>query len=164
MKKLLFASLLLASSLFASSIKVENGYVRATPPSLPNSAAFMELKNETAEDIALVWAKSQASKIVELHTHDMKDGVMKMYQVPQIDIKANSTTVLKPGGFHVMLIDLVKKPLKPNDEVTLTLGFSNGDEQTITVPVKTVMGGMMKQHGNMNHGNMQHKGMNHKCN
>jgi copper(I)-binding protein len=167
MKKLLFASLLLASSLLASSllassIKVENAYVRATPPSLPNSAAFMELKNETAQDIALIWAKSQASNIVELHTHDMKDGVMKMYQVPQIDIKANSTTILKPGGFHVMLIDLVKKPLKPNEEVTLTLGFSNGDEQTITVPVKTVMGGMMKQHGNMNHGNMNHGNMQHK--
>ena len=159
MKKLLFASLLLVSSLFASSIKIENGYVRATPPSLPNSAAFMELKNETSQDISLLWAKSTASNVVELHTHDMKDGVMMMYQVPKIDIRANNTTVLQPGGFHIMLIDLVQKPLKPNDEVTLTLGFSNGEEQTITVPVKTVMGGMMKQNGNMNHGNM-----NHKCN
>jgi len=159
MTKLLFASLLLASTLFASSVKVENGYVRATPPSLPNSAAFMELTNETSQDISLLWAKSTASNVVELHTHDMKDGVMMMYQVPKIEIKANSTTVLQPGGFHIMLIDLVQKPLKPNEQVTLTLGFSNGEEQTINVPVKTVMGGMMKQNGNMNHGNM-----NHKCN
>lgn len=160
MKKLALAFLLLGASLFASSIKVENAYVRATPPNLPNSAAFMELKNKTNQDIALTWAKSNVSSVAELHTHDMKDGVMMMYQVPKIDIKANSTTVLQPGGFHVMLIDLMQKPLKPNDEITLTLGFSNGEEQTITVPVKTVMGGMMKQNMNgMNHGNM-----NHKCN
>ncbi len=155
MKKLALSFLLLTASLFASNIKVENAYARATPPNLPNSAAFMELKNETNQDIALTWAKSNVSAVAELHTHDMKDGVMMMYQVPKIDIKANSTTALQPGGFHVMLIGLTQKPLKPNDEISLTLGFSNGEEQTITVPVKTVMGGMMKQ-------NMS--GMNHKCN
>lgn len=153
MKKLALISILFVSSLFASSIKVENAYVRATPPNLPNSAAFMKLKNETNTDIALMWVKSTVSNVVELHTHDMKDGVMKMYQVPKIDIKANSTTTLQPGGFHIMLIGLIKKPLKPNDKISLTLGFSDGKEQTITVPVKTFMKGMMKQNG-----------MNNKCN
>ena len=52
----------------------------------------------------------------------------------------------------------IDESIKENDEVTLTLGFSNGEEQTIKVPVKTVMGGMMQQNG-MKHGNM-----NHKCN
>jgi len=158
MKKLALTFLFLATCVFASSIKVDNAYARATPPNLPNSAAFMEIKNESKQDVALVWAKSTASNVVELHTHDMKDGVMTMYQVPKIDIKANSTTVLQPGGFHVMLIDLVQKPLKENDEITLTLGFSNGEEQTLKIPVKTVMGGMMQQNS-MKHGNM-----NHKCN
>lgn len=158
MKKLALTFLILTASVFASSIKVENAYARATPPNLPNSAAFMEIKNESTQDIALVWAKSTASNVVELHTHDMKNGVMTMYQVPKIELKANSTTVLQPGGFHVMLIDLVQKPLKENDEITLTLGFSNGEEQTLKIPVKTVMGGMMQQNG-MKHGNM-----NHKCN
>ncbi|MFA7084025.1 MAG: copper chaperone PCu(A)C [Arcobacteraceae bacterium] len=158
MKKMVLFSLLSLSCLFASSIKVENAYARATPPNMPNSAAFMELKNETNNDISLVSASSTAANITELHTHDMKDGVMKMYQVPQIDIKANSTTVLQPGGFHIMLIKLVQKPLKENDEVTLTLKFSNDEEQTITIPVKTVMGGMMQQKSmnQMNHGNMKH--------
>ena len=161
MKKLTLCLLLLSASLFASSIKVENAYARATPPNLPNSAAFMELKNETSKDIELVWAKSSASKVVELHTHEMKNGVMTMYQVPKIDIKANSTTTLQPGGFHIMLIDLVAKPLQANTEIQLTLGFSNGEEQTITVPVKTVMNGMMQQ--NMNHA-MPQGTMGHKCN
>ena len=111
MKKLLLL-LTLALSVFASNIKVEDAYARATPPNLPNSAAFLTINNTGSSDIALVSAKSAIAKTVELHTHDMKNGMMKMYQVPKIDIKANSSTVLKPGGFHVMLIGLTQKPIK----------------------------------------------------
>lgn len=146
--KLLSLLFLSASTLFASSLSVKNAYVRATPPSLPNSAAFMEITNTSNEAISLVSATSSASNIVELHTHDMKDGVMKMYQVPKIDIKANSTTVLKPGGFHVMLIDLKTKPLKEEMQVEVDLNFSNGQNIKVFAPVKKVMAGMMmKNHG-----------------
>lgn len=154
MKKTVYSLLLATASLFASGIEIDDAYVRATPPNLPNSAAFMKIENDSKQDVALLWAKSDAANVVELHTHDMKDGVMKMYQVPQIDIKADSETILQPGGYHIMLIGLKQKPLKEGEKVTLTLGFSNGDEKTITVPVKTVMNGMMN-HKNMSHGNMK---------
>jgi copper(I)-binding protein len=142
MKKFLLLALLCASTLFASEIEVKDAYVRATPPGLPNSAAFMSVENNTDKDISIIKATSEVSKVVELHTHSMKDGVMKMYQVPKIDVPAKGVTTLKPGGFHVMLIGL-HKPLKVGEEVTLTLEFSNGESKTITAPVKTVMGGMM---------------------
>eukprot|EP01029_Cantina_marsupialis_P023958 TRINITY_DN60467_c2_g1_i1.p1 TRINITY_DN60467_c2_g1~~TRINITY_DN60467_c2_g1_i1.p1 ORF type:complete len:169 (-),score=19.33 TRINITY_DN60467_c2_g1_i1:367-813(-) len=148
MKKLLLGSLLLTASVFASSIEVEDAYVRATPPGLPNSAAFLTIENETDTSLSLVKASSQVAKSVELHTHDMKDGVMKMYQVPKIDIAADSKTVLKPGGFHIMLIGL-SKPLKEGEKVSLTLEFSNGETKTIEVPIKKVMSGM--KHHNMKH-------------
>lgn len=144
MKKILLLALLSALTLFASNIEVKDAYVRATPPGLPNSAAFMTVKNHTDKDIAIVKATSDVSKVVELHTHSMKDGVMKMYQVPKIDIPANGETELKPGGFHVMLIGL-NKPLKVGEEITYTLEFSNGETKTITAPIKTVMSGMMKK-------------------
>lgn len=144
MKKFLLLALLSVSTLFASNIEVKDTYVRATPPGLQNSAAFMTVENNTDKDIAIVSATSKVSKVVELHTHSMKDGVMKMYQVPKIDIAANSKTELRPGGFHVMLIGL-HKPLKVDEKVTLTLEFSNGETKTITAPIKTVMGGMMKK-------------------
>lgn len=146
--KSLILLLATAATTYASSISVENSYVRATPPSLPNSAAFMDIKNSSNENISLVSATSSISKVVELHTHDMKDGMMKMYQVEKIDIKANSTTVLKPGGFHVMLIGLNKKPLKEKESVEITLNFSNNQSVKIQAPVKKVMSGMMmKNHG-----------------
>jgi len=152
MKKVILLAMFCVVSVFAMDIKIEDAYVRATPPNLPNSAAFMTVKNETNQDVSIVKATSNISKVVELHTHDMKDGVMKMYQVPKIDVVANSQTVLKPGGFHVMFIGL-KKPLKVGENVTFTLEFSNGETQTITAPIKTVMSGM-KHHGNgMKHNN-----------
>ncbi|PLY09294.1 MAG: hypothetical protein C0626_09870 [Arcobacter sp.] len=144
MKKFLLLALLSASTLFASNIEVKDSYIRATPPGLPNSAAFMTVKNNTDKTIAVLKATSDVSKVVELHTHSMKDGVMKMYQVPKIDVPANGITELKPGGFHVMLIGL-HKPLKVGEEVTYTLEFSNGETITITAPIKTVMGGMMNK-------------------
>ncbi|WP_417325982.1 copper chaperone PCu(A)C [Halarcobacter sp.] len=154
MKKTLLGLLVASSTLFASSIEVKDSYVRATPPGLPNSAAFMTVVNTSDKDVAIVKASSTVSKVVELHTHDMKDGVMKMYQVPKIDVTSKSETVLKPGGFHIMLIGL-HNPLKVGENVELTLELSNGETKTITAPVKTVMGGM-KHHGHkMNHGMKQ---------
>ena len=151
MKKFMLAILVSVCTLVASEIKVENPYVRATPPHLPNSAAFMSVINDSNSDIAIIKASSNVSKVVELHTHDMKDGVMKMYQVPQINIPANGKTVLKPGGFHIMFIGL-NQPLKVGNEVSLTLEFSNGETKTITAPIKKVMAGM-KHHGD----HMKHK-------
>ncbi|MGM0519150.1 MAG: copper chaperone PCu(A)C [Campylobacterota bacterium] len=151
LKKSILLFGILSSVIFASTLKVEDAYVRATPPNLPNSAAFMEITNTSSQDVALVSAKSNASNIVELHTHDMKDGVMKMYQVPKIDIKPNSTTVLKPGGFHVMLIDLKNKPLKEGMKIDVQLTFSNGETIDIKAPVKKVMAGMMMKNHGMKH-------------
>lgn len=149
--------LLSAGTLFASSLSVNNAYVRATPPGLPNSAAFLSITNSSDKDISLLTASSDASKVAELHTHDMKDGIMTMYQVPKIDIKANSTTTLKPGGFHVMLLGLKTRPLKEDMNVEIVLNFSNGQHIKVFAPVKKVMSGMMM--GKMSHGNKEAKTM-----
>jgi copper(I)-binding protein len=145
MKKLIMLVLISVSTLAANGIKIENPYVRATPPNLPNSAAFMTIENSSDKNIAIVNATSDVSKVVELHTHTMKDGVMTMLQIPKIDIPANGKTVLKPGGLHIMFIGL-KKSLKVGDSVTFTIELSNGKTKTITAPIKKVMAGM-KHHG-----------------
>ena len=153
MKKLIVLAFLSVSTLLSSNIEIKDAYVRATPPGLVNSAAFMKVENNTSENISIVKATSNLAKNVELHTHDMKDGVMRMYQVPKIDIPKNGQVELKPGGFHVMLIGL-NNPLKKGKIATLSLEFSNGETKTIQAPIKSVMGGM-------NHKQMSHD-MNHK--
>jgi len=153
MKKLISIALLSVSTLFASNIEVNDAYVRATPPSLPNSAAFLTLKNNSDQNRVLVKATSNIAKAVELHTHDMKNGVMKMYQVPEIIIPKHNTIVFQPGGFHVMFIGL-EHSLKTGENVTFTLEFKNGETKTITAPIKDVMRGM--NHHHMDHSKMHH--------
>ncbi|XPV67799.1 MAG: copper chaperone PCu(A)C [Halarcobacter sp.] len=146
LKILTLSSIFAVSALMASQVEIEDAYVRATPPGLPNSAAFLTIKNESDKDVSILNAFSKVSKVVELHTHDMKDGVMKMYRVEKIDVPAKGQTVLKPGGYHIMLIGL-NKALKVGEDVTFSLELSNGETLTIVAPVKTVMSGM-KHNGN----------------
>jgi copper(I)-binding protein len=130
-----------------ASIEIQNGYVRAVPPGQQNSAAFMTLINQGEDSIALLAGESTAAEVVELHTHLMEDGMMRMRQVEQIEVPAGKTVELKPGGLHVMLIGLTS-PLKPGDTIDLNLGFDDGSQQSLTLPVKRIEphGGGMQHH------------------
>jgi len=143
--KLLSTLILIISSLSASSLSVESPYVRATPPGVPNTAAFMTLKNNIDEDISIMSASSSVAEVLELHTHDMTNGVMSMYQIKKIDVEAKSATVLKPGGYHVMFFGL-KNPLKEGQNVDLELTLYNGEKIKFIMPVKKVMSGMSMGH------------------
>ena len=80
-------------------------------------AAYMVIHNNTDADDALVGASSPAAEFVELHLSSMDDeGMMSMNQVAEIAIPAHGDAVLKPGSYHVMLIDLVE-PLTEGAEV-----------------------------------------------
>lgn len=146
MKKiiLLMASLL---ALPVSAGEVSDPYLRATAPGVPNSAGFMVISNPSDQDLALVRAESDLAKKVELHNHINDNGVMRMRQVEKIMVPANGQVALKPGGFHVMLLGLHKQ-LKPGEKESLTLHFSDGSSQTLSLPVKKVKPMM---HGKMKH-------------
>ncbi|HRG48757.1 MAG TPA: copper chaperone PCu(A)C [Leptospiraceae bacterium] len=116
-------------------ITVENARIKAVPSASQNTGGFMVLKNSSTKDVSLVKAESDISNSVELHTMMMVDGVMKMRPVEKIEIKANSSVELKPGSFHVMFIGL-KAPLKVEEKKNLTLTFSNGQKENLSIPVK----------------------------
>lgn len=89
-----------------------------------NSAAYFTIQNPTSEDDALLSASSQAAKSVELHLSTMdEEGVMAMVQQESIPVPAGEKVELKPGGLHVMLIELTQD-LRPGDTITLTLQFA----------------------------------------
>ena len=134
-----FAFATLVTNSYASNISVMHPHVRAVPEGQPNSAAFMVLKNDTDQNRALVNARSNISKAVELHTHKKEGGMMRMRRVDKIDIDANSKTVLKPGGLHIMFIGL-KHQLNKGDKVNLELIFDNGETVKLSIPVKVVKG------------------------
>jgi copper(I)-binding protein len=65
----------------------------------------------------------------------MQDNVMKMRQVPGIDLPAGQPVELKPGGYHVMLIDLARQ-INPGDRIPLTLVVEDAKQQQRRVPVQ----------------------------
>jgi hypothetical protein len=136
----------------AADVSVADPYVRMVPPGTPTTGAFMVVKNDGSTDRKLVRADSPVAKAVELHNHINDNGVMKMRQVKEIDIKAKSETALKPGGYHVMLIDL-KQALNEGETVPMTLTFDDGSTRKIDVPVKMPQA-MMQMDGD--HSKMKH--------
>ena len=148
---LLSVGLILTTSLtFAKGMSVDDPYVREVPPGQMTSASFLILKNSNDKDIALVKATSDVAKNIELHEHVHDEGMMKMRQVPKITIPANGETILKPGGYHIMLIGLTRK-IKSGDIIELELEFDNGDKETIKAEVKKIMQSMK----NMQHNEMK---------
>ncbi|MBY4677678.1 copper chaperone PCu(A)C [Marinobacterium arenosum] len=144
-KALAFAAAMLLSASALAEVQVEGAYARAMPPGQANSAAFMVLKNHADTPVALIDGSSNVADKVELHIHSHDNGVMRMRQVEKIEISAHGETVLQPGGLHLMLLGL-KEQLKPDQQIELELVFSDQSRQTLTVPVKRVMGGMKMQH------------------
>jgi copper(I)-binding protein len=122
-------------TLQVQAIEISKQWVKATPPAVKMSAAYMTIKNTSPKDVYLTHVITKIAEYPELHTHTEKDGVMRMRQVKKILVKANSITELKPKSFHVMLIQLTKK-LKVNDKVKLELVFSDGAKKSILAPVK----------------------------
>lgn len=120
---------------FDSALNVVDPYVRLAPPGAQTTGAFMIIKNTGNVDRKLVNAESPAAKTLQLHNHFNENGVMKMRQVESIDVKANAQAELKPGSYHVMLIDM-KAELKEGDSVPITLIFDDGTKSAITAPVR----------------------------
>lgn len=141
----------------ANSIRIDNAFARAAIQQQRNSAAFMTLVN-SGDAARIVSAKSPVARIVELHTHIDDRGVMRMRKIDSIDLPAGEQVVLKPGGLHVMLLGL-NRDLKVDDSIALTLGFNDGSERVLKLPVrKVMMHHKMRMHGStsMQKGMMGH--------
>ena len=126
----LFATLLSSATL--AQVAVTDPWVRATVPQQKATGAFMQIT--AAADVRLVEARSPAANIVELHEMVMEKDVMKMRALPGLDLPAGKTVELKPGGYHVMLIDL-KAQVKEGDVVPLTVVVEdkNGKRESIEI-------------------------------
>ncbi len=130
----------------ADAVTVSDPYVRAMPPGQPNSLAFMGLTNGSDQDFTLVGAEGTVSKVLELHTHIMSDGMMQMKKIDKIDLPAGKTVMLETGGLHVMLIGL-NQDLKPGDSVSLTLVFNDGSKKQLEAPVRKIEMSMKGEDG-----------------
>lgn len=140
MKKSFVASILaLAMAPLFAQVTVEDPWVRGTVPQQRATGAFMQLTAET--DARLVAAESPVAGVVEIHQMTMEKDVMKMRQISNLELPAGQTTELKPGGYHVMLMDL-KEQMVDGAVVPITLIFENSAgerfSQDVEAPVSAL--------------------------
>jgi periplasmic copper chaperone A len=119
-------------------IEVVHPWVAATTETkLTNSAVYMSLTDGGTRSDELVTASSPVAQKVELHVFDIENGVYGMHKIDAIAITPGAaSTVLRPGGAHVMLESL-KRPLRAGTTIPLTLTFQNAGTLTIEVPVES---------------------------
>ena len=148
MKRLMLTALatLLTASPVLAQVTVADPWVRGTVAQQRATGAFMKL---TAPDGArLVEARSPVAGVVEIHEMTMDNNVMRMRQVPMLELPAGKAVELKPGGYHVMLMDL-KAPLKTGDTVELSLVVEGKDGSRATVQLRApvrALNAPMKMH------------------
>jgi copper(I)-binding protein len=129
----LAASLLLPAVAFAQAVEVKDVWTRATAPGQKAAGVYMQLRS--ARGATLVSAQSPVAGVVEIHEMTMEGEVMRMRAVPKLDLPAGEKVDLKPGGYHVMLIDL-KQPLRKGEQVPVTLRVEGKDRQIQEIAVQ----------------------------
>jgi copper(I)-binding protein len=137
---------------------VKDAWVRTAVPGQSGTGAFMSI---TARDGAkLVGASSPVAGVTEVHEMKMEGDVMRMRAVPALDLPAGKAVQLKPGGYHVMLMEL-KQALPKGSSVplTLTLRDAKGQESKVelklpvaaTAPAAADKAGAHSGHGSHKH-------------
>lgn len=138
-RQILIAATLVTTSVAHAQTTVAEPWVRSTVAGQKATGAFLQITSATGGK--LVSASSPVAGVVEIHEMTMEGNVMKMRALPKgLDLPAGKAVALKPGGLHVMLMDL-KQPLKAGDMVPLTLVVEGAANKRETIEVKATVRG-----------------------
>jgi copper(I)-binding protein len=121
----------------SKDITVTHPWARATPGGVTVGGAYFEVKAAPGPGDRLIGARSAVAGSMEVHSHSIENGVAKMRRVDGLPIKGGESVVLKPGGYHVMLLDL-KKPLKEGDLLKFTLSFEKAGDIEVEATVEPI--------------------------
>jgi copper(I)-binding protein len=116
-------------------VEISEPRLRLPPNGRDLTAGYLTLTNGSDKAQKLVGASSPKAERIELHAHlKGADGLAQMRQVQQVEIPANGTAVLAPGGLHLMVIG-IKEPLKPGDSFPVELRFEGNRKVGFAMPV-----------------------------
>ena len=146
----------MAETVTLGPLKLSGGFSRATLPNAPVAGGFLTIKNTGTEDDTLIGAASPVAGHMEVHEMKMEGDVMKMHEIEGgLPIPAGETVVLRPGGFHVMFMQL-KEPLVEGSTVMVTLTFARAGSVEVPLlvgaPNAKAMPGMHDMKGMKNEG------------
>jgi hypothetical protein len=141
--KYLLVLLWLVSTCVFSQVEVENAWSRATAPGARVGAGYLTIRNKAEKADKLLGASSSVAARVETHVVEKQGEVMRMREVKGYDVPAKGSFELKPGGAHLMLVD-IKRQLKEGEKLPLVLRFQNAGEVKAELEVRAL--GAAKAH------------------
>ena len=128
-----------------AQVEIENPWARATAPGAKVGAGYFTIRNKSDKADRLVGASSAAAARVETHVVEKQGDVMRMREVKGYEVPAKGSFELKPGGPHLMLVD-IRRQLKEGEKVPVVLRFQNAGEVKAELEVRP-LGGAPKGHG-----------------
>jgi periplasmic copper chaperone A len=124
----------------AGALQIEAPWLRATPGGAKVGAGYLRITNSGSEADRLTGANMPLAVRGEVHEMTMQNGVMHMAPLAQgLAIAPGTTVELKPGGLHLMFLDL-KGALKEGQSVDVTLAFEKAGRVTVPFPVQGLGG------------------------
>lgn len=118
-------------------VRIENAWVRAMPPSQPNTAAYLTLHNGSDRALQVIGARSEPIARVEMHSSREVDGMLSMEQLDQVAVAPGQVIAFAPGGMHLMMMGLKKMPAA-GEQVKLCLEFKSGASVCAEAEVRRV--------------------------
>lgn len=118
-----------------TKLELKGAHIRFVPKGREVSAAFVKIKNTSKHDVTITAIKSDRFEDIELHTHKIIEGVMKMRQVDSMKVEAGKERILKSKSDHIMFFGF-KKELTLGEKIPLTLVFKDKSEETHIFEVK----------------------------
>lgn len=133
------------------SLTVEAPWARATPGGAKVAGGFMKITNTGKEPDRLIGGTVPFAGRFEVHEMAVEGGIMKMRELSKgLEIKPGETVELKPGGYHVMFMEL-KSGLKEGEAVKGTLVFEKAGKVDVEYKVGPIGGGAPMGGGHSHH-------------
>jgi uncharacterized protein YcnI/copper(I)-binding protein len=128
----------MAGMVHAGDLMISVPWTRATPPAAKVAGGYLTITNGGKESDRLTGGSFVGGSRIEVHEMSMNDGVMKMRPLNEgLEIKPGATVKLEPGGYHLMLLDLVR-PLAKGDKVKAQLQFEKAGKVDVELDVNAV--------------------------
>lgn len=124
-------------NVLAAQTEISNATVRQPLPGKTLSAGYFSIRNTGTNPIALLAVTSPQFDSVELHAHQMTDGMMQMVEVDKIGVAPGQSVHLQPGGLHLMLFGPTQ-PIQLGQQVPLQLRWSDGTMQSVSANVTRI--------------------------
>ena len=141
----------MANDYKAGSLEISTPWSRATPKGAQTAIGYMTIKNNGTTPDRLTGGSIDVADHFQLHAMTMENGIAKMRELSDIEIKPGQTIDFKPGGSHVMFVNL-KRQLSKGDHINGTLVF----ERSGTVKIEYTVEGIGAQQGPQGMDHMQH--------